>query len=1329
MFARLEQAVVDNKLSHIELLVLNDLSYNAGVVDPRRVRYCKHVKDFFYWASVQPSASAALEALRAAGTAGGADEVSRNIKMIPSDRTLQNHARDTLDNSPDWNGHGVNVDGLPAIVRRLMVAHLQLKHSITACEANSRLEGIELNTSRYRDLCHEMQLSVHSDGTFVRAKKTWERVPGGGMAMAGDPRSPGEDGDAHARRLKTMYHAMMVPELHALTLSVDACDDEAASKDKTTHFTTRHVLNEAQRRSADKLLRDVRTVMQANESAAHDAVQVLQDVVIKTRQKYAGKSGTTALNPGQQRNVNVLERAVNDCRRGLSEALYFLNETSSDDVMTQLRDVGAACRKFIDTFRIGPQHIVTFRLSICDQGAGGRDALIASFFVKNESEVLQDMVDEVLSALRAMPCGQQLCHNMTMAMDGAAHPVLYKAQRGVPTYFGDVVSMAHDQVKTTCKSAVLAAGYKNEVPSVAGLVAEALFAAAARTIGQTPDGATRDLTAPVKMPRPKMKAVPDAVLMRARADITLTRIQQAQRFIRFVRRQEGTQSSAPGSMQNECCGCECHEGDECDECVAYDNDTDGECCDLDEEELDLDTARVEDDVEMTCEDQELATSAQGIVNDLGQWAQDVMQVNGRAWRTSAPGALAAVMQHRAHARDGDVHEAARGIIGKVTQLDHEQVCKAAGRVVSILMRRCADGLREILQAVEDATPEPHLAGLRDALLGISVGILTVRVVHWQRGAILCGEPVDHSHVVGVAEAELLSLHAAELTSMLAWGYGVDWPDTWCLRSVSQPIPQEFRAQPTSHPVLAWAAHLEVEAHKLLTTQLQEDMARMSLFYRGISHGPPAPTHNMAAHTRLPSVTTWHIAPRKTLVTSLKGSVLFRLARTDEAPAFSANAQLRQNMLERAYTQDAAFEGYSSGACSEQATPAGLVSAARLDLYRALSQTSPDAESVAKRKRAASALEVRRIARVADRLHAGTVADTAPAAAAPLDMLGFGDVAYLSQPHPATGSLVHPIADHPHNVGRFVSHIAAQDTATDGPARLMDKRRFAEALSMRVGGPGVLAKTLVKGTDMQDKQLCANLFFDLETRRAMQASPTADAEQAEITSGHHAVFEIIRRYFAAWDLKGYDEQWRANANAEFTLLCDTLFEDTMWSYETTPGNIMGFPSGLWQRMRSNADTYFAAHKYAHPGARIDDTWLNLNLRAWSTYDNEGFFAVLVMLLGYRPYSDQVVAAMKKAEITKAIRFDGEKIWHAKFSRSQKYDYATDSAALSKHAAKWNNRQHLDRDGEEIEDVDARGARAHARIGRAGLGTVQNTTGREFALLSAARNESAMEVEER
>ena len=186
---------------------------------------------------------------------------------------------------------------------------------------------------------------------------------------------------------------------------------------------------------------------------------------------------------------------------------------------------------------------------------------------------------------------------------------------------------------------------------------------------------------------------------------------------------------------------------------------------------------------------------------------------------------------------------------------------------------------------------------------------------------------------------------------------------------------------------------------------------------------------------------------------------------------------------------------------------------------------------------------------------------------------------------------------------------------------------------------------------------------------------------------------------------------------------------MWSYETTPGNIMGFPSGLWQRMRSNADTYFAAHKYAHPGARIDDTWLNLNLRAWSTYDNEGFFAVLVMLLGYRPYSDQVVAAMKKAEITKAIRFDGEKIWHAKFSRSQKYDYATDSAALSKHAAKWNNRQHLDRDGEEIEDVDARGARAHARIGRAGLGTVQNTTGREFALLSAARNESAMEVEER
>ena len=56
----------------------------------------------------------------------------------------------------------------------------------------------------------------------------------------------------------------------------------------------------------------------------------------------------SAFNPGQQRQLTLLESCVNDSARSLSGTLYFLRETSNHDVLSQLLEVDKNVMDFIE---------------------------------------------------------------------------------------------------------------------------------------------------------------------------------------------------------------------------------------------------------------------------------------------------------------------------------------------------------------------------------------------------------------------------------------------------------------------------------------------------------------------------------------------------------------------------------------------------------------------------------------------------------------------------------------------------------------------------------------------------------------------------------------------------------------------------------------------------------------------------------------------------------------------------------------------------------------------------------------------------------------------
>jgi hypothetical protein len=62
----------------------------------------------------------------------------------------------------------------------------------------------------------------------------------------------------------------------------------------------------------------------------------------------AAQNTASAFNPGQQRQLTLLESCVNDSARGLSGTLYFLRETSNHDVLSQLLEVDKNVMDFIE---------------------------------------------------------------------------------------------------------------------------------------------------------------------------------------------------------------------------------------------------------------------------------------------------------------------------------------------------------------------------------------------------------------------------------------------------------------------------------------------------------------------------------------------------------------------------------------------------------------------------------------------------------------------------------------------------------------------------------------------------------------------------------------------------------------------------------------------------------------------------------------------------------------------------------------------------------------------------------------------------------------------
>mmetsp|Transcript_65999 Transcript_65999/g.162459 ORF Transcript_65999/g.162459 Transcript_65999/m.162459 type:complete len:340 (+) Transcript_65999:221-1240(+) len=254
--------------------------------------------------------------------------------------------------------------------------------------------------------------------------------------------------------------------------------------------------------------------------------------------------------------------------------------------------------------------------------------------------------------------------------------------------------------------------------------------------------------------------------------------------------------------------------------------------------------------------------------------------------------------------------------------------------------------------------------------------------------------------------------------------------------------------------------------------------------------------------------------------------------------------------------------------------------------------------------------------------------------------------WLPQMDPVIHRILCKHEDFFHKIKRIAAAIRGQKptSKTLGPV-IFDRTKLLEVAQSDPRKFKIIVDAITSlSSDPMDPFAQKQLFVDTDFRKAV------------LDAGHEDMafcLKVVGDWYEAYDSSGLSEEVRALRLQEFRKLFDAVFRKLWWSPDKPPSNVAGLPLKLWYALAANTDSarillnvklgsrFFDSHRQ-QLRARLSTLLFGkrnsrrVKLCYTGTYDPEGGFSTIVVLVGFKPSIRITLGVLRKAQITYAIR---------------------------------------------------------------------------------------------
>jgi hypothetical protein len=286
-----------------------------------------------------------------------------------------------------------------------------------------------------------------------------------------------------------------------------------------------------------------------------------------------------------------------------------------------------------------------------------------------------------------------------------------------------------------------------------------------------------------------------------------------------------------------------------------------------------------------------------------------------------------------------------------------------------------------------------------------------------------------------------------------------------------------------------------------------------------------------------------------------------------------------------------------------------------------------------------------------------------------ETLRFSEMVWLPQRDASLGKTLCKAEDFFHKLKRVMSAVrnqkkkkkkGAQPAVDTHGLPLFDREVLLEVANKQPDKfQLVIAAITGLDNDSMDPATQKQMFIDEEFLLAVEEHGKDDMSW---------FLRIIGEWFTAQDKSSISQKERERRLQAFRELFRCAFKNLWWSATKPPANVAGLPLRLWFSLAANVDSLHVLLnvKMAPQDIRRHPTEIQkrsrlfqklssglIKLRYCGTYDLEGGFSVLVMLVGFKPACRIAIGVLRKAGILAAIRLNASRGFHMKLSRRSHY----------------------------------------------------------------------------